>query len=111
MPIRNNPCHDVVSPAGQVVNPVESNVSYANTPNRAKYLSDIIHKIVSEERAPEPPETLEAPQVSTDAEKRLNVLLGALQSLYEEEHCWYLAGMSEGTGHILTELKAIIDSA
>lgn len=99
MPIRNNPCHDVVSPAGQVVNPVESNVSYANTPNRAKYLSDIIHKIVSEERAQEPSETLEAPQVFPDAEKRLQRVLERLDKLYSQmeddwdlktEHLWRL---------------------
>ena len=106
MPIRNNPCHDVVSPAGQVVNPVESNVSYANTPNRAKYLSDIIHKIVSEEKAQEALNTSEAPQVFPDVEKRLQRVLERLVSL--SSSC---ADERFYTGWVADELEDIIRQA
>ncbi len=103
MPIRTPAHKNTTSPGGCV--------SYHDSPNRAKYLSDIIHKIVSEEKAQETLNTSEAPQVRTEAEMRLSVLLGALQSLYEEEWPWVVHKKGDTAHNILTELKAIIDSA
>ena len=76
MPIRNNPCHDVVNPGGQV--------SYADSPNRAQYLSQVIHRMVSEEKAQETLNTSDAPQVFPNAEKSLQRVLERLEKLYKD---------------------------
>ncbi len=105
MPIRNNPCHDVVNPGGQV--------SYHDSPNKAKYLSDIIHKIVSEEKAQEPPETLDAPQVPSDAEKRLQRVLERLEGIVNDLSLDALQPewVEEAIKHIIRQARGDIDES
>jgi len=80
--IKKNPAHDVDTPPGQIVSsPVAPETS---RPQPVKYLRDVIKKYQDEnkkEGAYNPFKEEMATQVLTEAEKRLERLLGVLESL------------------------------
>ncbi len=63
-------------------------MSYHDSPNKAKYLSDVIHRMIASDqedrKAQEPLNRDDAPQVSTDAEKRLEAILVRLEQLSKD---------------------------
>lgn len=65
-------------------------MNYMDSPNRAKYLGDVIHRMIAsdqeDKKAQETPDKAEAPPVSTEAATLLQTILKRLEQLSEDTY-------------------------